>query len=88
MIRRRVLVEGRVQGVWYRDSCREEARRLGVQGWVRNCRDGRVEGVFEGPPDDVLALCNWARVGPPRADVTGIEVLEEEPEGLTGFQVR
>ncbi len=52
----RVIVEGRVQGVWFRDTTREEALRLGVAGWVRNLPDGRVEAVFEGPPTAVAAL--------------------------------
>jgi acylphosphatase len=87
MIRRRVLVSGRVQGVWFRDSCRREARRHGVAGWVRNCEDGRVEAVFEGDPDAVNTLVNWAQHGPPRARVTGIDVSDEEPAGETGFRV-
>jgi acylphosphatase len=88
LIRRRVLVSGLVQGVWFRDSCREEARRHGVAGWVRNLRDGRVEAVFEGDPDAVNTLCNWCQVGPPRAQVTGVDIVDEEPEGLTGFSIR
>jgi acylphosphatase len=59
-----------------------------VTGWVTNRRDGRVEAVFEGAPDDVLTLCNWCQIGPPRAQVTGVEIIDEEPEGLTGFRVR
>lgn len=88
VIRRRVLVSGRVQGVWFRDSCQREARALGVAGWVRNRWDGRVEAAFEGPPDTVLAMVNWCAHGPPRAEVTHREVLEEEPEGAAGFAVR
>lgn len=87
-IRRRVLVSGLVQGVWFRDSCQREARRHGVAGWVRNRRDGRVEAVFEGPPDAVLTLVNWSQHGPPRAQVVNIEVEEEEPRGDHGFSVR
>jgi acylphosphatase len=87
MIRRRVLVSGRVQGVWFRDSCRREARRQGVAGWVRNREDGRVEAVFEGDPDAVNTLVNWAQHGPPRARVTGIDVTDEEPAGEAGFRV-
>lgn len=87
-IRRRVLVSGRVQGVWFRDSCRTEARRHGVHGSVRNLWDGRVEAVFEGDPDAVNALCNWCRTGPPRAQVTGLEIAEEEPAGERGFHIR
>ena len=88
MIRRRVLVSGRVQGVWFRDSCRDEARRRGVDGWARNLEDGRVEAVFEGDPDAVLTMCNWCQSGPERAQVTGIEVIEEESEGESGFRIR
>lgn len=88
MTRTRVLVSGRVQGVYYRDTCRREALRHGVAGWVRNLPDGRVEAVFEGEPTAVATMVDWARGGPPRAEVTGTEVLEEEPEGLAGFQVR
>jgi acylphosphatase len=88
MIRRRVLVRGRVQGVWFRDSCQREARRLGVHGWVRNLFDGRVEAVFEGDPDAVLTMVNWTQIGPPRAEVVGIEIIDEDPEGITGFRAR
>lgn len=87
-IRRRVLISGKVQGVWFRDSCQTEARRLGVAGWVRNLADGRVEASVEGPPDDVLALVNWCADGPPRATVTHVEVLDEAPTGAVGFRVR
>lgn len=88
MIRRRVLVSGLVQGVWFRDSCQREARRVGVHGWVRNRSDGRVEAVFEGAADDVLTMANWMQHGPPRADVTAIDITEEPPEGELGFIVR
>ena len=87
MIRRRVVVSGRVQGVFFRDSCRREAVTAGVAGWVRNRRDGRVEAVFEGPPGAVERLVSWCRVGPPRADVDAVEVHDEDPVGETGFAV-
>ncbi|MBI2704505.1 MAG: acylphosphatase [Actinobacteria bacterium] len=87
-IRRRVLVSGLVQGVWFRDSCRNEARRHGVQGSVRNLWDGRVEAVFEGDPDSVSSLCNWCQTGPARATVSGVEIIEEEPAGEHSFQIR
>ncbi len=87
-VRRRVVVAGRVQGVWFRDSCRAEARLLGVTGWVGNRADGAVEGVFEGPEAAVGRLVAWCRVGPPRADVTGVDVTVEEPTGEQGFAVR
>lgn len=74
--------------MWFRDSCRREARALGVHGWVRNLWDGRVEAVFEGRPDDVLAMVNWAKEGPPRAEVRDIDIAVEEPLGEAGFRVR
>ena len=88
LVRRRVVVTGRVQGVWFRDSCRAEARLLGVTGWVRNRADGAVEGVFEGPEAAVGRLVAWCREGPPRAEVGGVEVAAEEPAGEQGFAVR
>ena len=86
-IRRRVVVSGQVQGVFFRDSCRREARSRQVAGWVRNNSDGTVEAVFEGDPDAVTTLVDWAHDGPPGAQVSRVEVAEEEPEGLSGFRV-
>ncbi len=86
--RRRVVVHGRVQGVFFRDSASEEAGRRGVAGWVTNRHDGAVEAVFEGPPDAVGAMVRFCREGPSRADVERVEESEEEPEGLSGFDVR
>lgn len=88
MVRYRVLVSGRVQGVFFRDSCRRVAEEHDVGGWVRNLPDGRVEAVFEGPPDDVRLLVDWARHGPRRAVVNDIAVHSEPPEGLTTFRIR
>jgi len=88
VVRRRVLVEGRVQGVWFRQTCRERARAVGVRGWVRNLADGRVEAVFEGAPSAVEAMIAWCRTGPPGAVVTGVEVREEPGGGEAGFRVR
>ena len=85
--RRRVVAQGRVQGVFFRDSTRDEARRLGVDGWVTNRDDGAVEAVFEGSPEAVEAMVVFTREGPGSADVSEVEVLEEEPEGLSGFRV-
>lgn len=85
--RERVLVEGRVQGVWFRESTREEAERLGVRGWVRNLADGRVEAVFEGEPAAVEAMVAWTRHGPERAHVTDVRVEREEPQGEGAFRV-
>jgi acylphosphatase len=86
--RRRVKAHGKVQGVFFRDSTREEAERRGVGGWVRNAKDGSVEAVFEGEPDDVDALVSFVRSGPGSADVDRVDVDEEEPEGLRRFEVR
>ena len=88
MIRRRVVARGRVQGVFYRDSCRREAERRGLAGWVTNRPDGAVEAVFEGPAEQVEALVSWARRGPSRARVAELEVTDEETAGETGFAVR
>jgi len=88
IVRRRVRVSGRVQGVWFRDSCRREAERHGVAGWVRNRADGDVEAVFEGPPEAVDALIGWCHLGPPRAVVSAVAVAEEEPVGEDGFRIR
>ena len=87
-IRRRVVVHGRVQGVFFRDSTDREATRRGLSGWVRNRNDGAVEAVFEGPADDVQALVDFCESGPSSADVERTETIEEEPEGLSGFRVR
>ena len=81
-------MRGRVQGVFYRDSCRREAQRLDVSGWARNLDDGSVEVVAEGEDADVAALLAWCRVGPPRAVVTDVRVTTETPEALGGFATR
>ncbi|MET0324367.1 MAG: acylphosphatase [Ilumatobacteraceae bacterium] len=88
MVRAHVVVTGLVQGVWYRESCRREATERGVSGWVTNRTDGSVEAVFEGPEAAVAEVVSWCRMGPPRAEVTGIDVQQEPPEGLAGFRVR
>lgn len=88
MIRRRAVVHGRVQGVFFRDSTRRMAESRGVAGWVTNRPDGSVEAVFEGEPEDVEALLRLCRQGPGRAEVERVEVIEEEPEGLDGFAIR
>ena len=86
--RKRVVVRGDVQGVFFRDSTRQRAEQRGVAGWVSNRSDGAVEAVFEGAPGDVRALVEFCREGPRRADVRDVEVSDEEPEGLDGFTVR
>ena len=88
MVRSRVVVRGRVQGVFFRDSVRRQAGTRGVSGWVTNRRDGAVEAVFEGDPDAVAALVEFSREGPRGAEVEQIDVTEEQPEGLSGFEIR
>ncbi len=83
-----MIVHGRVQGVFFRDTVRRRAQQLGVAGSVTNRRDGTVEAVFEGGEEDVAVLVDFCRRGPDRADVERIEVLEAEPEGDEGFRVR
>ena len=87
-VRSRVVVHGRVQGVFFRDSARREAGARGVAGWIANRPDGAVEAVFEGDADAVRALVSWCREGPGSADVELVEESSEDPEGLTGFDVR
>jgi acylphosphatase len=87
-VRRRVVVEGLVQGVWYRDSLRAAAEARGVSGWVRNRRDGAVEAELEGPPAAVADLVEWCREGPPHARVTGVTTEPTTVRGERGFRVR
>jgi acylphosphatase len=87
LVRRHLQVTGRVQGVWFRESCRQVAARLGVAGTVGNRADGAVVVVVEGRPRDVEALVAWCREGPPGAEVTDVEVADEAPQGLVGFRV-
>jgi acylphosphatase len=87
-IRVRVRVGGRVQGVWFRQSTAAEARLIGVDGWVRNLPDGRVEAVFEGRPDAVTAALDYMARGPEAAVVDEVETLPEDPTGERGFTVR
>ena len=88
MIRRRVVVHGRVQGVFFRDATRRLAQRRGVAGWVANRHDGTVEAAFEGDDEAVDALVRFAHSGPRGAEVEHVDVVNEEPEGLRGFEVR
>ena len=87
MIRRRVIVRGDVQGVFFRDTARRMAASRGVAGWARNRDDGAVEAVFEGEADAVESMLRFCREGPPRGEVEEVEVVEEEPEGASGFRV-
>ena len=86
-VRKRVVVHGRVQGVFFRDAMRRLAERHGVAGSVRNTTDGTVEAVFEGPPDAVDEVVAFCEVGPRGAAVERVEIYEESPEGLRGFRV-
>jgi acylphosphatase len=88
MTRRRVVVSGRVQGVFFRDTARRRAEAAGVAGWIGNRPDGAVEAVFEGEPGPVEELVEFCRHGPSRAEVASVEVTHEEPEGLRGFEIR
>lgn len=88
MIRRRIVVTGRVQGVWFRESTRQAAERHGAAGWARNRPDGTVEIVVEGAEPAVEALVRFCATGPQDAHVEAIRVTPEEPEGLVGFVVR
>lgn len=87
-VRKRVLARGDVQGVFFRDSTRREAVDAGVAGWVANRPDGSVEAVFEGAADGVERMVAFCRTGPGSARVDSLEVADEEPEGLSGFDVR
>jgi acylphosphatase len=87
-VRKRVLISGRVQNVWFRDSCRHEALRRGVDGWVSNRPDGRVEAVFEGAPAAVDEMVAWCHDGPTRARVALVDEQEELPTGEHGFAIR
>jgi acylphosphatase len=88
VIRRRVIVRGHVQGVFFRDSVRRRALALGVSGWVRNNPDGSVESVFEGDGEDVARMVGYVHEGPRGAHVDSVDVADERPEGLSGFAIR
>lgn len=88
VIRKRVVVHGRVQGVFFRDTARRMAQSRGLGGWVRNTPEGTVEAVFEGEPEAVESMVAWCGEGPRGALVERVEVTGEEPEGLTEFRIR
>jgi acylphosphatase len=88
VIRKRVIVRGRVQGVFFRDTTRRRAASRNVVGWVRNRPEGTVEAVFEGEPEAVEAMVAFCREGPRGAVVERLELHDEEPEGLRSFEVR
>lgn len=87
-MRSKVVVRGRVQGVFFRDSLRRLAERHAVSGWARNTPEGTLEAVFEGEPEAVERLVSFSHSGPPDADVEAVDVYEEDPEGLSGFSIR
>ena len=87
-VRARVVVSGRVQGVFFRGDARDRARSLGVSGWVTNRRDGKVEAVFEGRRDAVESMVGWCRRGPAGASVDDVQVVWEDPRGEDSFAVR
>jgi acylphosphatase len=87
--RAHVFVSGKVQGVYYRATTREEAQERGVEGWVKNLEDGRVEAVFEGESDDVQDIVEWCHEGSSAARVDDVEVQWKEATGeFDGFGIR
>lgn len=88
LIARQVTVHGRVQGVFFRDSCRREAKERAVTGWVQNLADGTVLATFEGTPDAVASMVKWAHEGPRHAVVERVDVVDTEPTGVTEFRLR
>jgi acylphosphatase len=88
MIRRKVIVSGHVQGVFFRATCRDAAQSVGVSGWVSNEPDGTVHAAFEGEADAVSRMVDWCRQGPPQAVVMDVQVADEEPTGEQGFRAR
>lgn len=87
-VRAHVYVSGKVQGVYYRATTRDTATERGIDGWVRNLPDGRVEAVFEGPQPAVEKMIDWCHEGSPAARVTDVEVTYEDPAGINGFEIR
>ncbi|MDQ2051636.1 acylphosphatase [Natronolimnohabitans sp. A-GB9] len=83
-----VFVSGKVQGVYYRANTRDTAREKGIDGWVKNLEDGRVEAIFEGPEDAVEAMIEWCHTGSPAADVEDVDVEYEDSQGEDGFEIR
>lgn len=89
IVRAHVFIEGRVQGVFYRANTYENARLLNIKGWVKNCRDGRVEAIFEGKSDDVEKIIKWCHKGPPGAIVRDVKVMWEETKGeYSNFSIK
>ncbi len=88
IVTRRLRAQGRVQGVWFRESMRQKAEALGVTGWVRNRMDGSVEALVQGPFEAVDAITAWMRRGPDGASVTRLDIEEETAERLARFEKR
>lgn len=88
IVARRIVASGRVQGVFFRDTMRRRALRVGVGAWVRNCPDATVQAHLEGAPDAVAELVLWCRSGPRGADVENLHVTVAEPQGQAGFVIR
>jgi acylphosphatase len=88
VLRRRILVDGHVQGVGFRMSCARRARAAGLSGWVRNLADGRVEIALQGPPESVLEVERWCAHGPGLAVVTSVDGSDEPPAFERGFDIR
>ena len=87
--RAHIFVSGKVQGVFFRESTKRKAEKLGVFGWVKNLQDGRVEAVFEGGKRNVEEMVNWARKGPIWAKIEALDVLWEDYLGeFKGFEIR
>ena len=86
MASKHVIVQGQVQGVFYRQGAQDTARELGVAGWVRNRDDGSVEMVVEGDDEAVERMVSWAREGTSQSQVTSVDVADTEPQGLSGFE--
>jgi acylphosphatase len=88
-VRANLIIHGKVQGVFFRDSTRQKAQELGLEGWVKNLPLQRVEAVFQGPADKVQEAIDWAHQGPPAARVTKVDLRWQDPaDDLGGFQVR
>jgi acylphosphatase len=87
MRRVRVSIYGHVQGVFFRASCADRAKGLGLSGWIRNVEGGGVEAVFEGPESAVGRMLTWCREGPPLARVDRVASVEEAPTGGSGFRI-
>ncbi len=88
VVRRRLILTGHVQGVFFRASVQEAAENEGVAGWASNRSDGSVEVVLEGPASAVESVLGYCRIGPVNARVDSAEIKEEDPKGLSGFQTR